>query len=85
MNEPAVFGTNEQHPFYFDDSGRPEKILPLKCPLKNTVSKYDNPPYETWSSYVYNFAEAACFFILFFAFFFDVSHTSCYLMKNFKL
>ncbi|VIO86322.1 Uncharacterized protein BM_BM5229 [Brugia malayi] len=58
MNEPAAFGTNEYHPFYFDDPERPAKIIPLKCPISGAVSKYDNPPYETWNSYAYNYAEA---------------------------
>ncbi|KAM3726955.1 Sucrase-isomaltase, intestinal [Dirofilaria immitis] len=58
MNEPAAFGTNEYHPFYFDDKERPAQIVPLKCPLSGAESKYDNPPYETWNSYAYNFAEA---------------------------
>uniref|UniRef100_A0A158Q8C6 alpha-glucosidase n=1 Tax=Elaeophora elaphi TaxID=1147741 RepID=A0A158Q8C6_9BILA len=58
MNEPAAFGTNEYHPFYFDDPDRPAKITPLKCPLNDATSKYDNPPYETWNSYAYNFAES---------------------------
>ncbi|VDK71935.1 unnamed protein product [Litomosoides sigmodontis] len=58
MNEPAAFGTNEYHPFYFDDHDRPARITPLKCPLNDATSKYDNPPYETWNSYAYNFAEA---------------------------
>lgn len=77
MNEPAVFGTNENHPFYFDDPDRPAKILPLKCPINNATSKYDNPPYETWNSYIYNFAEAACF-LLFFALSFFIPQTQCY-------
>uniref|UniRef100_A0A8R1XWR3 P-type domain-containing protein n=1 Tax=Onchocerca volvulus TaxID=6282 RepID=A0A8R1XWR3_ONCVO len=68
MNEPAAFGTNEYHPFYFDDKERPAKIVPLKCPLSGAGSKYDNPPYETWNSYAYNFAEAACFSTSFFFF-----------------
>lgn len=63
MNEPAAFGTNEYHPFYFDDLDRPAKIIPLKCPLRDTTSKYDNPPYETWNSYAYNFAESASFLL----------------------
>ncbi|CAG9537346.1 unnamed protein product [Cercopithifilaria johnstoni] len=58
MNEPAAFGTNEYHPFYFDDPDRPAKIIPLKCPLNDATLKYDNPPYETWNSYAYNFFEA---------------------------
>uniref|UniRef100_A0A915PSC0 alpha-glucosidase n=1 Tax=Setaria digitata TaxID=48799 RepID=A0A915PSC0_9BILA len=58
MNEPAAFGTNEYHPFYFDDQDRPAKIIPLKCPVSKGTSKYDKPPYETWSTYAYNFAEA---------------------------
>ncbi|OZC08404.1 glycosyl hydrolase, family 31 [Onchocerca flexuosa] len=62
MNEPAAFGTNEYHPFYFDDKERPAKIVPLQCPLSGAGSKYDNPPYETWNSYAYNFAEAAYVF-----------------------
>lgn len=64
MNEPAVFGTNEWHPFYFDDPERPMKIASLKCPLSGTASKYDNPPYETWNAYRYNAAEAVCAFML---------------------
>ncbi|VDK30304.1 unnamed protein product [Gongylonema pulchrum] len=59
MNEPAAFGTNEFHPFYFEDPERPANIAPLKCPINGPASKYDSPPYETWNSYNYNYAESA--------------------------
>lgn len=67
MDEPAVFGTNEDHPFYFDDLDRPARILPLKCPLYGSAAKYDNPPYETWNTYHYNYAEAVFFTDLLFS------------------
>ncbi|VDN04852.1 unnamed protein product [Thelazia callipaeda] len=58
MNEPAAFGTNEYHPFYFDDPERPVRIAPLQCAFNGAKSKYDNPLYETWNTYAYNFAES---------------------------
>ncbi|KAL3074589.1 hypothetical protein niasHT_034926 [Heterodera trifolii] len=52
MNEPSVFGTNEQHPSYFDTqiafSGKPP-IAPLMCPEPN--NKLDYPPYRTLNAY----------------------------------
>ncbi|VDM96215.1 unnamed protein product [Thelazia callipaeda] len=48
MNEPAVFGTNEEKPWYFDQEDRPVKLVPLWCPLNNS---WDDPPYKTYGVY----------------------------------
>ncbi|GMR51809.1 hypothetical protein PMAYCL1PPCAC_22004 [Pristionchus mayeri] len=57
MNEPAAFGTNEQHPFYFDNPDHPN-IQPLSCPLTGPDAEWDAPPYKTQA--VYNFGDDAC-------------------------
>uniref|UniRef100_A0A183CCT4 P-type domain-containing protein n=1 Tax=Globodera pallida TaxID=36090 RepID=A0A183CCT4_GLOPA len=51
MNEPSVFGTNEQQPWYFDPAafGKKPPIAPLMCPKPN--NNLDYPPYRTWNSY----------------------------------
>uniref|UniRef100_A0A183C9F7 P-type domain-containing protein n=1 Tax=Globodera pallida TaxID=36090 RepID=A0A183C9F7_GLOPA len=51
MNEPSVFGTNEQQPWYFDPAafGKKPPIAPLICPKPN--NNLDYPPYRTWNSY----------------------------------
>lgn len=51
MNEPAAFGTNEEHPWYYDDQDRPVHPKSLKCDLNN---KYERPSYATQSAYFYN-------------------------------
>ncbi|KHN73908.1 Sucrase-isomaltase, intestinal [Toxocara canis] len=53
MNEPASFGTNEQNPWYYNDTAQHSKIAPLNCPLRGPFSKYDNPPFKTANSYYY--------------------------------
>ncbi|VDK51232.1 unnamed protein product [Anisakis simplex] len=35
-DEPTSFGTNQQNPWYFNDSAHHAKIVPLKCPLSGT-------------------------------------------------
>ncbi|PVD23121.1 hypothetical protein C0Q70_16384 [Pomacea canaliculata] len=48
MNEPAVFGTNDERPFNWPEDVRP--YWSLKCP----VSKLDDPPYRTAAAYSYD-------------------------------
>ncbi|VDK52504.1 unnamed protein product [Anisakis simplex] len=48
MNEPTSYGTNELNPWYFNDPSH-AKTVPLQCPS----SKYDKPPYQTYSVYDY--------------------------------
>ncbi|CAJ0598366.1 unnamed protein product [Cylicocyclus nassatus] len=54
MNEPANFGTNEDHPWYFDDDDHPN-IEPLKCPTNESSedARWDMPPYKTHNVWVY--------------------------------
>lgn len=52
MNEPAAFGTNEEHPWYFDNDDHPN-IKPLHCSLEGKDSELDKPPYETANVYYY--------------------------------
>ncbi|EGT42649.1 hypothetical protein CAEBREN_25327 [Caenorhabditis brenneri] len=51
MNEPANFGTNEQHPWYFDSADHPDDA-PLFCPT-NGSNRWDLPPYQTHAVYYY--------------------------------
>ncbi len=53
MNEPSAFGTNEDHPWYFDSADHPN-ILPLRCPLSGVDSALDMPPYPTHAAFNYN-------------------------------
>ncbi|EPB65720.1 hypothetical protein ANCCEY_15213 [Ancylostoma ceylanicum] len=48
MNEPANFGTNEKHPWYFDNPDHPN-IEPLQCPVveNGKDAEWDMPPYKT--------------------------------------
>ncbi|EYB90860.1 hypothetical protein Y032_0213g2296 [Ancylostoma ceylanicum] len=48
MNEPANFGTNEKHPWYFDNPDHPN-IEPLQCPMveNGKDAEWDMPPYKT--------------------------------------
>jgi alpha-glucosidase (family GH31 glycosyl hydrolase) len=52
MNEPSVFGTNSDHPWYYDNPDHPDD-KPLTCPVKGTDSTLDIPPYATWASYTF--------------------------------
>uniref|UniRef100_A0A183U4L1 Sucrase-isomaltase, intestinal n=1 Tax=Toxocara canis TaxID=6265 RepID=A0A183U4L1_TOXCA len=52
-NEPNVFGTNEEHPDYFDNPDHPN-IAPLQCPLTGPDSRFDNPPFKTANVYFYD-------------------------------
>ncbi|KHJ86797.1 glycosyl hydrolase, family 31, partial [Oesophagostomum dentatum] len=54
MNEPANFGTNEDHPWYYDSSDHPDDA-PLKCPTVDggTDADWDMPPYKTHAVYYY--------------------------------
>lgn len=52
MNEPSSFGTNQDHPWYFDSDDHPN-IKPLMCPLSGKDSEYDLPPYQTKSVYLF--------------------------------
>ncbi|GMS93692.1 hypothetical protein PENTCL1PPCAC_15867, partial [Pristionchus entomophagus] len=54
MNEPSSFGTNEDHPFFFDDSDHPN-IEPLRCPTSGPDADWDIPPYQTEAVYHYGF------------------------------
>lgn len=58
MNEPANFGTNEGHPWYFDDVDHPYPIKPLFCNFSGTYAKLDNPKYKTHNVYYYGNATA---------------------------
>ncbi|ULT85754.1 hypothetical protein L5515_005679 [Caenorhabditis briggsae] len=51
MNEPANFGTNELHPWYFDDNDHPNDA-PLFCPT-NGSNQWDLPPFQTHAVYYY--------------------------------
>ncbi|GMR46246.1 hypothetical protein PMAYCL1PPCAC_16441, partial [Pristionchus mayeri] len=52
MNEPSSFGTNEDHPFFFDDPDHP-KIEVLRCPTSGPDADWDMPPYKTQAVYHY--------------------------------
>ncbi|KHJ85716.1 glycosyl hydrolase, family 31, partial [Oesophagostomum dentatum] len=54
MNEPAAFGTNEDHPWYFDSADHPN-ISSLKCPVgkSDKDGEWDMPPYKTHAVWVY--------------------------------
>ncbi|PIO74949.1 hypothetical protein TELCIR_03028 [Teladorsagia circumcincta] len=56
MNEPANFGTNEGHPWYFDSADHPDD-QPLMCPMNSTDGEWDMPPYKTHA--VFNFGQGA--------------------------
>ncbi|CAB3404386.1 unnamed protein product [Caenorhabditis bovis] len=51
MNEPANFGTNEKHPWYFDSDDHPNDE-PLFCPTDGS-SEWDLPPYKTHAVWRY--------------------------------
>jgi len=56
MNEPSNFGTNDDHPWYYDSSDHPND-LPLKCPTSGPDASLDIPPYLTtnvwtWGGYL---------------------------------
>ncbi|CAD6197216.1 unnamed protein product [Caenorhabditis auriculariae] len=53
MNEPSNFGTNDPHPWYFDNPDHPN-AAPLFCPMNNS---WDMPPYLTHS--VWRFGDAS--------------------------
>lgn len=53
MNEPSNFGTNQDHPWYYDDDDHPN-IPPLFCPLSGPDSTLDVPPYQTQAAYHYD-------------------------------
>lgn len=52
MNEPSSWGTNIEHPWYFNDADHPN-IKPLFCPLTGEDSKYDVPPFQTQAAYLF--------------------------------
>ncbi|VDM68399.1 unnamed protein product [Strongylus vulgaris] len=54
MNEPANFGTNEKHPWYFDEADHPNDE-PLQCPKEegNEDAHWDMPPYKTQNVWVF--------------------------------
>ncbi|RCN27920.1 hypothetical protein ANCCAN_26343 [Ancylostoma caninum] len=54
MNEPASFGTNENHPWYYNSQDHPN-IPPLICPTNphDSNSEWDVPPYKTQAVYQY--------------------------------
>lgn len=49
MNEPSAFGTNEKHPWYFDDPTH-ANTTPLVCPK----DKWEMPPYRTFGVMAYD-------------------------------
>jgi hypothetical protein len=49
MNEPSAFGTNQAHPWYFDDPTH-ANTTPLHCPVDN----FEMPPYRTDAIYRYD-------------------------------
>jgi alpha-glucosidase len=53
MNEPSAFGTNEDHPWYYDNDDHPN-IPPLFCLLSGADSTLDVPPYATQAAYYYD-------------------------------
>ncbi|CAI4232795.1 unnamed protein product [Auanema sp. JU1783] len=55
MNEPSNFGTNEDHPWYYDSADHPND-LPLFCPINanNPDSTWDLPPYKTHNVWRYD-------------------------------
>ncbi|KAI1711649.1 glycosyl hydrolases family 31 domain-containing protein [Ditylenchus destructor] len=46
MNEPSNFGTNEEHPWYFDNPDHPN-ITQLKCKTEGPYAYLEVPPYPT--------------------------------------
>uniref|UniRef100_A0A0K0DZI5 Maltase n=1 Tax=Strongyloides stercoralis TaxID=6248 RepID=A0A0K0DZI5_STRER len=50
MNEPSSFGTNEDHPWYFDNKDHPN-IISLKCLVKGINQSLETPSYATKSVY----------------------------------
>ncbi|CEF71380.1 Glycoside hydrolase, family 31 and P-type trefoil domain and Galactose mutarotase-like domain and Glycoside hydrolase, superfamily domain-containing protein [Strongyloides ratti] len=50
MNEPSSFGTNEDHPWYFDNNDHPN-IISLKCLTSGYNKSLETPPYATQSVY----------------------------------
>uniref|UniRef100_A0A0N5ARH1 P-type domain-containing protein n=1 Tax=Syphacia muris TaxID=451379 RepID=A0A0N5ARH1_9BILA len=54
MNEPAVFGTNLDNPWYFTDPDHPYKIKPIYCNFTDNLKKYDYPKFKTHNVYVYD-------------------------------
>jgi alpha-glucosidase (family GH31 glycosyl hydrolase) len=50
MNEPSNFGTNKDHPWYYDSEDHPND-LPLFCPITGPDSGLDFPPYHTQAAY----------------------------------
>ncbi|CAJ0573757.1 unnamed protein product, partial [Mesorhabditis spiculigera] len=50
MNEPSVFGTNDQHPWYFDNPDHPDDP-PLFCPTTGDDAYWENAPYLTQAAF----------------------------------
>ncbi|KAI6221726.1 hypothetical protein M3Y95_00992500 [Aphelenchoides besseyi] len=50
MNEPSNFGTNSDHPWYYDSSDHPND-KPLFCPSSGPDAYYDVPPFHTQAGY----------------------------------
>uniref|UniRef100_A0A0N4ZXQ9 Maltase n=1 Tax=Parastrongyloides trichosuri TaxID=131310 RepID=A0A0N4ZXQ9_PARTI len=67
MNEPSSFGTNEDHPWYFDNQDHPN-IISLKCignGVGNTTDELEIPPYQTnavyqWGNNAYLSTKTLC-------------------------
>lgn len=55
MNEPSNFGTNQDHPWYYDSPDHPN-AAPLFCP-RGDDARWDMPPYKTHA--VWRFGDGA--------------------------
>uniref|UniRef100_A0A8R1HPV8 P-type domain-containing protein n=1 Tax=Caenorhabditis japonica TaxID=281687 RepID=A0A8R1HPV8_CAEJA len=59
MNEPSNFGTNQNHPWYFDSDDHPNDA-PLFCPT-NGSSAWEMPPYKTHAVWRFGDASSSAF------------------------
>lgn len=59
MNEPSNFGTNQDHPWYFDSDDHPNDA-PLFCPT-NGSSPWEMPPYKTRAVWRFGDANSGAF------------------------
>ena len=65
MNEASNFGTNELHPWYFDNPDHPNDLT-LFCPQVDGAkdSEYDMPPYKTHNVWTYQDQTVSIFSVL---------------------
>ncbi|CAO4366005.1 unnamed protein product [Caenorhabditis nigoni] len=59
MNEPSNFGTNQDHPWYFDSDDHPDDA-PLFCPT-NGSNLWEMPPYKTRAVWRFGDANSGAF------------------------